>query len=148
MSLRIRQAGRADRDVVHALLTAQMLEHHLPAEPDRIGRGLDAAFRSGSAAWLLLAEREDQAVGVLLANQLVSVEKGGETLWIEELYVAPAARRTGVARAILSHARDEARHRGLRAFDLEVVPAQAAAFALYRSLGFRDVPRQRMTLDL
>jgi len=30
---------------------------------------------------------------------------------IEELYVAPEARRTGVARALLVHALDQARHR-------------------------------------
>ena len=148
MTLRIRKAGPPDRDVVHGLLTAQMVEHRLPAEPERIDRGLDAAFRRGSPAWLFLAERDGQPLGVFLANQIVSVEKGGETLWIEELYVAPAARRTGVARALLAHALDEARRRGLRAFDLEVVPTQAAALALYRALGFEDVPRQRMTLEL
>ncbi len=148
MTLRIRPAGRSDRDVVHGLLTAQMVEHRLPAEPERIERGLDAAFRPGSPAWLFLAERDGQAVGVFLANQIVSVEKGGETLWIEELYVTPAARRTGVARALLAHALDQARRRGLRAFDLEVVPTQAAALALYRALGFEDVPRQRMSLEL
>jgi len=125
-----------------------MVEHRLPAEPERIERGLDAAFRPGSSAWLFLAERDGQAVGVFLANQIVSVEKGGETLWIEELYVTPAARRTGVARALLAHALDQARRRGLRAFDLEVVPTQAAALALYRALGFEDVPRQRMSLEL
>ena len=148
MTLRIRPAGPSDRDVVHGLLTAQMVEHRLPAEPERIDRGLDAAFRPGSPAWLFLAERDGQAVGVFLANQIVSVEKGGETLWIEELYVTPDARRTGVARALLAHALDEARRRGLRAFDLEVVPTQAAALALYRALGFEDVPRQRMSLEL
>ena len=148
MTLRIRPAGPSDRDVVHGLLTAQMVEHRLPAEPERIERGLDAAFRPGSPAWLFLAERDGQAVGVFLANQIVSVEKGGETLWIEELYVTPDARRTGVARALLAHALDEARRRGLRAFDLEVVPTQAAALALYRALGFEDVPRQRMSLEL
>ena len=148
MTLRIRPAGPSDRDVVHGLLTAQMVEHRLPAEPERIDRGLDAAFRPGSPAWLFLAERDGQAVGVFLANQIVSVEKGGETLWIEELYVTPDARRTGVARALLAHALDEARRRGLRAFDLEVVPTQAAALALYRALGFVDVPRQRMSLEL
>jgi GNAT superfamily N-acetyltransferase len=148
MTLRIRPAGPSDRDVVHGLLTAQMVEHRLPAEPERIDRGLDAAFRPGSPAWLFLAERDGQAVGVFLANQIVSVEKGGETLWIEELYVTPDARRSGVARALLAHALDEARRRGLRAFDLEVVPTQAAALALYRALGFEDVPRQRMTLEL
>jgi GNAT superfamily N-acetyltransferase len=148
MTLRIRPASPSDRDVVHGLLTAQMVEHRLPAEPQRIDRGLDAAFRPGSPAWLFLAERDGQAVGVFLANQIVSVERGGETLWIEELYVTPDARRTGVARALLAHALDEARRRGLRAFDLEVVPTQAAALALYRALGFEDVPRQRMTLEL
>jgi GNAT superfamily N-acetyltransferase len=148
MTVRIRPALPSDRAAIHDLLAAQLVEHQLPAEAARIARGLDAAFRPGSPAWLFVAEREGQPVGVLLANQIVSVEKGGETLWIEELYVTPAARRKGVARAILEHVANEARRRGLRALDLEVVPSQQAAFALYRSLGFQDVPRQRLTLEL
>ena len=148
MTVRIRPAVVSDRAAVHELLTAQLVEHQLPAEPARIGRGLDAAFRPGSPAWLFLAEQDGRAVGVFLANQIVSVEKGGETLWIEELYVTPGARRRGVARAMLDHVANEARRRGLRALDLEVVPSQQAAFALYRSLGFQDVPRKRMALEL
>ena len=148
MALHIRPAGPADRSAVHALLTAQMVEHDLPAAAGRIDRGLDAAFKPGSPAWLLLAERETGPVGVFLGNQIVSVEKGGETLWIEELYVVPSARRTGVARAILRHVAEEARRRGLRALDLEVVPTQKPAFALYDALGFRDVDRHRLTLDV
>jgi GNAT superfamily N-acetyltransferase len=148
MTLRVRNAEPADRAIVHALLTAQLIEHDLPAESDRIDRGLDAAFRAGSAAWLLLAERDGKPVGVLLANQIVSVEKGGESLWIEELYVIPEARRAGVARAILTHVLEEARRGGLRALDLEVVRTQSAALALYRAAGFREVTRDRLTLDL
>ena len=148
MSLRVRSAEPADRVIVHALLTAQMIEHQLPAEPARIDRGLDAAFRAGTPAWLLIAERDGKPVGVLLANQIVSVEKGGETLWIEELYVTPEARRTGVARAILARVLEEARRRRLRALDLEVVRTQTAAFALYRAAGFSAVERDRLTLDL
>ena len=148
MSLRIRRAKSGDRTIVHALLTAQLIEHDLPADPDRIDRGLDAALRPGSPAWLRLAERDGEPVGVLLANQIVSVEKGGETLWIEELYVIPEARRTGVARAILGYVVEEARQQALRALDLEVVRTQAAAFALYRAAGFREVARDRLTLDL
>jgi ribosomal protein S18 acetylase RimI-like enzyme len=148
MNLRVRSAEPADRAVVHALLTAQLIEHDLPADRDRIDRGLDAAFRRGSPAWLVLAERNGKPVGVLLANQIVSVEAGGESLWIEELYVIPEARRAGVARAILTHVLEEARRRGLRALDLEVVRTQAAALALYRAAGFREVARDRLTLDL
>ena len=148
MPLHIRRATPADRPSLHALLTAQMVEHRLPAEPERIDRGLDAAFHSGSPAWLVIAERDGAAVGVFLANRIVSVEKGGETLWVEELYVTPAARRSGVARALLAHVVAEARACGLHALDLEVVPAQHGAFALYRALGFQEVGRQRLTLPL
>jgi ribosomal protein S18 acetylase RimI-like enzyme len=148
MPIQIRRALPVDRAALHALLTAQMVEHQLPADAERIDRGLDAAFRPGSPAWLMLAERDGAAVGVFLANQIVSVEKGGETLWIEELYVAPAARRSGVARSLLRSVAEDARRRGLRALDLEVVPTQQAAFALYAALGFRDVGRRRLTLEL
>ena len=97
---------------------------------------------------LLLAFRDREPVGIFLANQIVSVEKSGLVLWVEELYVVPHARRSGVARAILNHVADEARRRDVRAIELEVVPTQAAAFALYRSLGFTDVDRQRMSWKL
>jgi len=146
--LQVRPAGAADRDTAHRLLTAQLIEHRLPADPEGISRGIDHALAKDSPAWLWLAERDGRAVAVFLANQIVSVEKGGETLWMEELYVTPGARRRGVARAMLDSVANEARRRGLRALDLEVVPSQQAAFALYRSLGFQDVPRQRLTLEL
>lgn len=147
-SIHIRSASPSDRAVVLALLAAQLVEHQLPADQEQIDRGLDAAFRPGSPAWLLLGERDGRAVAVFLANQIVSVEKGGETLWVEELYVVPEARRTGVARALLAHVIEESRQRGLRALDLEVVRTQVAAFSLYRSIGFTEVARDRLTLTL
>jgi ribosomal protein S18 acetylase RimI-like enzyme len=148
MAITVRTAAPADRARCLRLLTAQLVEHALPADPAGVARGVDLALAPRSAAWLLLAEREGEPVGVLLASPVVSVEKGGLTLWVEELYVAPEARRRGVATAVLDHLSAEARRRGMRAVELEVVPTQAAAFALYRRRGFREVHRQRMTLDL
>jgi ribosomal protein S18 acetylase RimI-like enzyme len=143
--LEIRFATDEDASVAVRLLTAQLVEHHLPADPAGVARGVELARLPHSPAWLLLAWRGEQAVGILLANQIVTVEKSGYALWVEELYVVPEARRTGVARAILERALDEARARGIRSIDLEVVPSQAAAFGLYRSLGFIDVDRQRLS---
>lgn len=148
MEVRVRRAEARDRQVLARLLTAQLVEHALPAEPARIDRGLEVALAAGSPSWLLLAERDGAAVGVLLANAGASVEKGGRALWIEELYVVPAARRAGVARAILGWLVAEARAAGVVALDLEVVPTQAAAFALYAALGFSRVDRARLTLAL
>ena len=109
---------------------------------------MELAFTPHSLIWLLLAELDGVAVGILLANQIVSVEKGGYTLWVEELYVVPAARRRRVATAFLEYLLTEGRRRGVRAVELEVLPTQTAAFALYRARGFDDVYRQRMTWDL
>jgi GNAT superfamily N-acetyltransferase len=144
----VRPAEAADRDAAHRLLTAQLVEHHLPADAGGISHGIDCALAKDSPAWLWLAERRGRPVAVFLANRVVSVERGGFTLWVEELYVVPEERRTGVARALLARVVDQARREGVRAIELEVVPTQAAAFALYRALGFQDVQRQRMSLPL
>src|SRR2546426_6749613 len=116
----IRPATESDRDAAHRLLTAQLIEHHLPADSHRVARGIDGALAPHSPAWLWLAEREGQAVAVFLANQIVSVEHGGFSLWVEELYVVPGARRTGVARALLARVCDQARRLGVRSVELEV----------------------------
>lgn len=148
MDLVIRPASDADRDTAHRLLTAQLIEHRLPADPERVGRGIDCALAPGSSAWLWLAQRGTEPVAIFLANQIASVELGGLALWVEELYVVPDARRTGVARALLARVIEEARRRGVRAVELEVVPTQAAASALYQALGFEKVRRDRMSLAL
>jgi GNAT superfamily N-acetyltransferase len=148
VDLVIRRAGAGDRAGVHRLLTAQLVEHGLPAEAERVARGIDCALAPGSPAWLWLAERGGRAAAVFLANPIVSVERGGLALWVEELYVVPEARRTGVARALLGRVIEEARRRGVRSIELEVVPTQAAALALYRVLGFEEVHRQRMSFAL
>jgi ribosomal protein S18 acetylase RimI-like enzyme len=144
----VRPASEADRDLVHRLLAAQLVEHRLPADPEGIERGIGHALAPDSRAWLWLAEREGRAVAVLLANEIVSVERGGLALWIEELYVVPDARRSGIARALLARVRERAVERGMRAIELEVVPTQTPAFALYRALGFEEVRRTRLSLPL
>jgi len=148
MSISVRPATPADRETCVRLLVARLVEHDLPADSVGIGSGVDLAFIPHSPAWLLLAEVDGVAVGVVLANEVVSVEKYGYTLWVEEFYVVSEARRQGVATAFLDYIVGEGRRRGVRAVELEVVPTQAAAVALYRRHGFREVHRQRMTWDL
>ena len=148
MNLLVRPATHADRDTAHRLLTAQLVEHRLPAEPDAVSRGIGCALAPHSAAWLWLAEFDRRAAAIFLANEIASVERGGLVLWVEELYVIPEARRTGVARALLARVREHASRRGVRAIELEVAPTQAAALALYRALGFQEVRRKRLSLLL
>lgn len=146
--IEVRPLATSEIPLALGLLCAQLEEHDLPADAERVQAGLDLALQPGSPAWIRLAWRDGQAVGILLGNAIVSVEQGGRCLWIEELYVPPTARRTGVARFLLESVSAEARSHGLKSLQLEVVPTQEAAFALYDSLGFSRVNRQRLDLRL
>lgn len=56
--------------------------------------------------------------------------------------VAPAARRSGVGRALVRHALASAAAAGAFSVFLEVRPSNAAALTLYRSFGFVEVGRR------
>ncbi len=59
------------------------------------------------------------------------------------LGVRPAARRQGVARALLHRLGAEAARRGAGSLFLEVAVANPPALALYRAAGFAEVGRRR-----
>ncbi len=138
----VRSADRRDIAALIDLLAAQLSEHGLAAGREQIRRGIEVAFETGAP--LLVA----RAVGACLANRIASVEHGGTVLFIEELYVAPDARRRGVARAILSRLLADSRASGMRAIELEVDEGHEPAGALYRSLGFEANKRTPWVLDL
>lgn len=76
-------------------------------------------------------------VGYVVA--LVMADEGE----IADVAVAPAARRRGVARRLLERVTQEMMEVGVRALYLEVRESNAAARALYESLGFAQVGRRR-----
>lgn len=62
-----------------------------------------------------------------------------DELHVLNVAVAPEARRRGVARAVLDELEGRGRAQGARLAMLEVRRGNAAAIALYRSRGYRDV---------
>lgn len=61
------------------------------------------------------------------------------TAEVRRLYVAPAARRQGVARAMLLRLEEEAQRLGYRVLRLETGNRQAAALALYDACGWARI---------
>lgn len=61
--------------------------------------------------------------------------------WLEDLYVEPARRRTGLGRELVEATRERARERGCVRLELDVDAGNGAALALYRSCGFSDEPK-------
>lgn len=66
--------------------------------------------------------------------------------WIGGMGVVPAYRRRGVARRLLEALIAQAQRLALRSLQLEVITRNRAAYALYRSLGFR-VRRELIVLS-
>src|ERR1035441_3581306 len=64
-----------------------------------------------------------------------------EDCWLDDLYVAPQARRLGLGRALVQRTLARARERGCHRVELDTNEDNHSAIRLYRSLGFSDTAK-------
>ncbi|MFT4299422.1 MAG: ribosomal protein S18-alanine N-acetyltransferase [Aeromicrobium sp.] len=105
-------------------------------------------FASGWSAALVRDELVNRTVLVAVRDGSVpsgwaSVAVTGDTADLLRIAVDPAARREGVARALLGEVRRKAREAGAERMLLEVAEDNAAARALYATAGFAEIHRRR-----
>jgi GNAT superfamily N-acetyltransferase len=80
------------------------------------------------------------ATGAWRRRTDVEVDGTRQTAEVKRMYVAPPARRVGLARAMLAHLEDTARIAGAEAMVLETGMRQPEAITLYVSAGYTPVP--------
>ena len=80
----------------------------------------------------------DPAVGVCQLRYRFSVWTGADDCCLEDVFVAPEARGSGLGRALVEAGFERARERGCLRIELDANEANAAAVGLYRSLGFES----------
>jgi GNAT superfamily N-acetyltransferase len=76
------------------------------------------------------------AEGVAQVRYRLGVWWNAEDCWLEDLFVAPSARGSGLGRALVQGVLDRAAARGCRRVELDVNDANLPALRLYESLGF------------
>jgi ribosomal protein S18 acetylase RimI-like enzyme len=84
----------------------------------------------------LLAEADGEAVGVCQLRYRYGLWLESEDCELEDLYVREQARGSGLGRELVEAAIDRARARGCGRIQLDTNEGNAAARALYESLGF------------
>lgn len=123
-----------------------------PAAPGDLGRVVAVereAFTEpwSPAAFRALVDRE-RALFLVAEEEGAGVVGHGVLWWqadeaeLASLAVAPSARRRGVASRLLDALLEGAREAGMTRVFLEVRASNAAALALYRRRGFREVGRR------
>ena len=121
-------------DAVEA--TAAMLHDALfGSAPD--GAAPDGAAPDGAApvASCHVALHEGAVVGFALWYVTFSTWRGLPGLWLEDLFVRPAARGTGLGRELLQALAEVCLARGYARFEWWVLDWNASAIGFYRSLG-------------
>lgn len=84
-------------------------------------------------------------IGYLAITFGYSLEFGGRTAFIDELFIDQAQRRQGIGELALQFAENRAKAAGVRMLLLEVTAPNAVAKSLYVKSGFVDRQYQTMT---
>ena len=137
--MKIRFATAADLDAIVALERSIENAPHWPRSS--YAEILLPAASAVARALLLAEDQAAQIVGLaVIALREHDPEQAGE---LESVAVAPSARRAGIGRALMNAVLDWLRLQAAAEVELEVRQSSAAAIALYRSLGFKEVGRRR-----
>jgi ribosomal protein S18 acetylase RimI-like enzyme len=94
--------------------------------------------------WLACLDAEP--VGHVVLTFRYTMEHGGLSGYVDDLFVRPAFRRLGAARAMLDELFAECRSRGCRSVQVEVGHDNAAALSLYARFGLMSHDDGRLLL--
>lgn len=140
-SPRIRAATAADLDSLVDFACAMAFEtERKRLDAATVRRGIARALDAPQRARYLVAELGGQAVGTLMLTLEWSDWRCADWWWIQSVYVAPAARRLGVFRALYGAVYREAAAAGeaVCGIRLYVEMDNARAQATYAALGMAD----------
>ena len=118
-------------------------ENAFLASVERLMEDVDTDFLLGARRRRLAADRRAAA-----ALSLQRLEGRRRDAWIEDVYVAPGARRAGVGDALVTRAIERAAERGARRIELDCNEDNAGAQALYARHGFSARSKRTEGRDL
>ena len=141
----LRPARPADLDVIVGLIAElaafEQLTHLLEVTPDKLAPHL---FGKRPMAECVVGEVAGEVVAFALFFSNFSTFLARPGLYLEDLYVRPAHRGSGLGTALLEHLGRLAAERGCGRFEWSVLDWNADAIAFYEKLGATVMPDWRI----
>jgi GNAT superfamily N-acetyltransferase len=136
----IRPARPEDVPAILGLIRELATYERSPESVVATEEGLRSAlFGPSPAVFCHVAESEGEVVGMALWFLNFSTWLGRHGLYLEDLYVRPSHRGTGLGKALLTTLTEIARERGYGRVEWVVLDWNAPAHDFYRSLGAKPV---------
>lgn len=133
----LRRAHANDAGALHGLMLALNADQGDPTDllsPDHVARDIIA----NAACIVIVADHGDGTlIGYATGHPTYETGHAEHGLYVGDLYVAPAHRRQGIARAMLAALARAGHARGARHLWLTAKDGNRAAHAFYRRLGAR-----------
>ena len=136
MTLTIRPASLADAPVILAFIRELADYERLLDEVKITVAGVETMlFCERPRAFCDIADHDGEAVGFALWFYSVSTFEGHHGLYLEDIFVRPAARGLGAGKALLARLARRCRDEGLARLEWAVLDWNAPAIGFYDRLG-------------
>jgi ribosomal protein S18 acetylase RimI-like enzyme len=139
----IEKATPTDLEALQQMLGRQFAGHGIELAGPALAQAVAQVLQEEGLGFFVLARQGDEIAGVAAISFAWTLEHGGKSAWLDELYVVPEYRGQGLGTALLAGAEREIVRAGCAAIDLEVDKAHARAERLYRRAGFQPLARSR-----
>ena len=114
-----------------------------PVPREHFEQGFDEMMRSDVYVQGYILVCDGNNVGYCVTMKTYSVEAGGITIWIDELFVQEEYRSKGLGRELFKYI-EENGDKKLRRIRLEVELENGRAISLYKKMGFEPAPYDGM----
>lgn len=102
--------------------------------------GVKSLLRNENLATAYFIKCGEERVGYVILTRYHSVEKGGLTFFIDELYVEQPFRRSGLGQRVMGKILEIARQEGAKSLSAQAEPYNRAAHDFFASQGFQPNP--------
>ncbi len=133
----VREACRADTDILCYMLAELFsIENDFTADAEKQRNALKILIDKKTGGVILVAESGSDITGMVNLQKIVSTAAGGYSILLEDLYVKPEYRNTGIGRMLVDKAEEWGRSESALRIQLGADIRNSNALSFYSNAGF------------